>query len=176
MHFPCLVGNLPPLLKHLPLLLLILALSLRWSLTPLLLLSPCFMFVGGPVVQFSRFYLHFSPRAFSASLLALRAVCSSLPLFSPPVFRTCILEFFGLFFSRFLSFSPRVFWRSRLFFGLLSSRFSDFSPRVFWTSLLAFCGLLSSCVFLPLLAFTCVWVPETSSSDYVTFTCISLRV
>ena len=46
MHFPCLVGNLPPLLKHLPLLLLILALSLQWSLTPLLLLSPCSMFVS----------------------------------------------------------------------------------------------------------------------------------
>ena len=130
-----------------------------------------------PVVQFSRFYFYFSPRAFSASLLALRA-CSSLPLLSPPVFRTCILEFFGLLFSRCLSFSPRVFlafsliFRTSLlaFFGLLSSRFSDFSPRVLWTSLLAFFGLLSSCVFLPLLAFTCVWVPETSSSDYVTFT------
>ena len=150
-------------------------------------------------MQFSRFYLHFSPRAFLASLLALRAVCSSLPLFSPPVFRTCILEFFwtfllalfeflpslfwrsrlffGLLSSRFPDFSPRVFWTSLLaFFGLLSSRFSDFSPRVFWTSLLAFCGLLSSCVFLPLLAFTCVWVPETSSSDYVTFIHYTCRV
>ena len=84
-------------------------------------------------VQFSRFHFYTSPRAFSASLLALRAFCSSLlALLSPPVFRTCILEFFGLLFSRFLSFSPRVFWRSRLLFGLLSSRFLDFSPRAFF--------------------------------------------
>ena len=134
--------------------------------------------VYSPCGPFSRFYFYFSPRAFSASLFALRAFCSSLPLLSPPVFRTCIIEFFGLLFSRCLSFSPRVIlafsliFRTSLlaFFGLLPSRFSDFSPRVFWTSLLAFFGFLSSCVFLPLLAFTCVWVPETSSSDYVTFT------
>ena len=48
---------------------------------------------------------------FRLSLLALRAFCSSLlALFSPPVFRTCILEFFGLLFSRFLDFSPRAFF------------------------------------------------------------------
>ena len=94
-------------------------------------------YYGGPVVQFSRFYFYFSPRAFSASLLALRAFCSSLPLLSPPVFRTCILEFFWTSLLALFEFLP-----SR-FFGVLAY-FSDFSPRVFRTSLLAFFGLLSS--------------------------------
>ena len=83
-------------------------------------------------MQFSRFYLHFSPRAFLASLHALFVLLSSR-FFSPPVFRTCIY--------------PRVSWTSLLaLFEFLSSRFMAFS-LIFRTSLLAFFGLLSSRVF-----------------------------
>ena len=75
-------------------------------------------------VQFSRFHFYTSPRAFSASLLAL---------LSPPVFRTCILEFFGLLFSRFFEFlSSRFLAFSLTFRTSLLARFLDFSPRAFF--------------------------------------------
>ena len=79
------------------------------------------------------------------SLLALfRLLSSHFELFVLLSLGFFHLQFLGLVSSSFLDFSSRAFWRSRLFL--------DFSPRVFRTSLL---------VCLLLLAFTCVWVPET---------------